>query len=50
LKRYKSSGIDEIPAEVIQAGGNNYVLRFTNVLIVFGMRKNFQSSGRNLLL
>jgi hypothetical protein len=26
LKRYKSSGINQIPAELIQAGGNLYVL------------------------
>jgi hypothetical protein len=50
LKRYKSPGIDQIPAELIQAGGIHYVLRSTNLLIVFGIRKNCQSIGRNLLL
>jgi hypothetical protein len=49
LKRYKSPGIDQIPAELIQAG-IHYVLRSTNLLIVFVIRKNCQSSGRNLLL
>jgi hypothetical protein len=49
LKRYKSPGIDEIPAELIQAGG---ALRseIHKLLIGFGIRKNYQNSGRNLLL
>jgi hypothetical protein len=50
FKRYKSPGIDQILAELIQAGGIHSVLRSTNLLIVFGTRKNCQSSGRNLLL
>jgi hypothetical protein len=50
LKRCKSPGIDQIPAERIQAGGIHYVLRSTILLIVFGIRKNCQSSERNLLL
>jgi hypothetical protein len=33
LKRYKSSGIDQIPAQWIHIGG--YVLRTTNILILF---------------
>jgi hypothetical protein len=32
LKRYKSLGADQIPAELIQAGGKHYVLRYTNLL------------------
>jgi hypothetical protein len=31
-------------------GGTHYVLRSTNLLTVFGIRKNCQNSGRNLLL
>jgi hypothetical protein len=27
LKRYKWSGADQIPAELIQAGGGHYILR-----------------------
>jgi hypothetical protein len=50
LKRYKSPGIDQIPAELIQPGKIHYVMRSTSLLIVFGIRKNFQFSGRNLLL
>jgi hypothetical protein len=50
LKMYKSPGTDQIPAELIQAGGIHYVLRSTNLLILIGIRKNFQNSGRNLLL
>jgi hypothetical protein len=52
LKRYKSSCIDQIPIEPIQAGGGGvyYVLRYINSLIVFGIRKNCQSSGSDLLL
>jgi hypothetical protein len=50
LKRYKAPGIDQISANLIQAGGIHYVLRSTKLLIVFGIRKNCQSSGRNLLL
>jgi hypothetical protein len=50
FKKYKSPGTDQIPAELIQAGGIHYVLRSTNLLTVFGMRKNCQSSGMNLLL
>jgi hypothetical protein len=32
LKRYKSSGADQIPAELIQAGGKHYILRSINLL------------------
>jgi hypothetical protein len=32
LKRYKSLGADQIPAELIQAGEKHYVLRYTNLL------------------
>jgi hypothetical protein len=35
LNIYKSPGIDQIPTEVIQAGGIHYVLRCTNLLILF---------------
>jgi hypothetical protein len=48
LKNYKSSGIDQIPTELIQAGGE-ILLRPTNSLILFGIRKNCLMSGRILL-
>jgi hypothetical protein len=50
LKKYKSPGSDQIPAKLIQAGDKCYCLRFTNSLILFGMRKNCLISGRSLLL
>jgi hypothetical protein len=52
LKRYeyKSPGIDQILAELIQAGKKHYVLRSINSLILFGIRKNCHGSGRSLLL
>jgi hypothetical protein len=51
LKRYKSPGADQILAELIQTGGiKHYVLKSTDLLILFGIRKNCHSSGRNLLL
>jgi hypothetical protein len=46
-KRYTSPGTDEIPAELIKAGGTYYVLKYTNVLILFAIWKNCHSSGRN---
>jgi hypothetical protein len=49
LKWYKSPGIYQVPAELIQTGGKTLCSRSTNLLIVSGI-KNFQSSGRNLLL
>jgi hypothetical protein len=32
LKRYKSSGADQIPDELIQAEGKHYILRSTILL------------------
>jgi hypothetical protein len=37
LKRYKSPGSDQIPAELIQPGGKNYGLRSISSLILFGI-------------
>jgi hypothetical protein len=50
LKKYKSTGSDQIPAKQIQARGEIYCLRSTNTLILFGIRKNCLISGRSLLL
>jgi hypothetical protein len=47
LKKYKSRGSEQIPAELIQAGGCQ---RSTNSLIQFGIRKNCLIRGRSLLL
>jgi hypothetical protein len=49
LKRYKSPGIDQIPAEMIQAGGDT-LRSDMHKLILFGITKNYHISGRNLLL
>jgi hypothetical protein len=32
LKRYKSPGVDQILAQLIQAGGEHYILRSINLL------------------
>jgi hypothetical protein len=32
LKRYKSPGADQIPAELIQAGGKHYILKSINLV------------------
>jgi hypothetical protein len=48
LKKYKSPGSDQIPAELIQV--KHYGLRSINSLILFGVKKNCLISGRSLLL
>jgi hypothetical protein len=50
LKRYRSPGTDHISTELIQAGSNKYILRSTDLLFVFGIRKKCHSSGRILSL
>jgi len=47
LKRHKSPGTDQIPAKLIKAGVEQLVLRSINLLILFGMRRNCQGSGKN---
>jgi hypothetical protein len=44
LKKYKSPGSGQIPAELIQAGGS------INSYILFGIKKSCLISGRSLLL
>jgi hypothetical protein len=39
LKKYKLPGSDKIPGELIETGGET-LLRFTNSLILFGIRKS----------
>jgi hypothetical protein len=43
-------GSDQIPAELIQAGGERLVSEITNALIPFGIKENCLISGRSLLL
>jgi hypothetical protein len=50
LKSYKFLGIDQIPAELIKAGMKHYVLRYADLFVVYGIRRNCHSSGKNLLL
>jgi hypothetical protein len=40
LKRYKSSGIDQIPAELIKQCVEQFALRSINLIILFGLRRN----------
>jgi hypothetical protein len=46
LKRYKSPGTDQIPAELIKAGVGQFALISINLLILFGIRTNFLMRGR----
>jgi hypothetical protein len=48
LKRYKSLGSNQIPAELIQAGGET-LLRSINSSILFGIKKNCLIGGKSLL-
>jgi hypothetical protein len=50
LKTYKLPGIDQILTELIKQEVIHYILRATSLLILFGIRKNWHSSGRSLLL
>jgi hypothetical protein len=47
LKRHKSPGTDEIPAELIKAGGRKIHSEVHNLLILFGIKRYCLSSGRN---
>ena len=47
LKSRKSPGIDQIPAELIKAGVEQFAWRLINLLLLFGRRRNCLRSGRN---
>ena len=47
LKSYKSPGVDQIPAELIKAGGRTICLEIHNLLLLFGRRRNCLKSGRS---
>jgi hypothetical protein len=49
LKSYKSPGTDQIPAKMINAGGETLSSEI-HKFILYGMRRSCHSSGRNLLL
>jgi hypothetical protein len=50
LKKYKPPSSYQIPAELIQAGGDHYCLQSTSSLTLFGIGKNCLISGWSLLL
>jgi hypothetical protein len=50
LKCYKFPGTEQIPAEFIKAGGEILCSEYTNLFVMYGIRGNCHSSGRNLLL
>ena len=43
LKRHKSPGIDQIPAELIKAEVGQFILRSISLLILFGVRRSGRS-------
>ena len=47
LKSHKSPGTDQIPAELIKAGVEQFAWRFINFLLLFGRRRNCLKSGRS---
>jgi len=47
LKSHKSPGTDQIPAELIKAGSQQFTMKSNNLLFLFGIRWNFLRSGRN---
>ena len=47
LKSHKSLGIDEIPAELIKAGGGTICGEIHKLITLFGRRRNCLKSGRS---
>jgi len=47
LKRHKSPGTDQIPAELITAGSKKLSLRSINLLFLFAIRRNCLKIGRS---
>jgi len=44
-KRHKSVATDQIPAEMIKAGGKQFALRSINLLILYEKRRNCLRNG-----
>jgi hypothetical protein len=47
LKSHKSPGVDQIPAEMIKTGVEQFAVRSIDLLILYGIRRNCLSSGRS---
>jgi hypothetical protein len=47
LKSHKSPGIDQIPAELIKAGGSPIHCAIHKLILLFGIRRNCLESGRS---
>jgi len=47
LKSKKSPVSDQITAELIKAGVEQFIWRFINLLLLFGIRRNCLKGGRN---
>ena len=47
LKSHTSPGIDQIPAELINVGVRQFAVRFINLLLIFGIRRNCLRIGRS---
>jgi len=47
LKGHKSPSIDQIPAELIKAGVEQFTVRPINLLLLFGVRRNCLRNGRS---
>jgi hypothetical protein len=50
LKKCKSPGSDQIPTELIQAGGEILLFAIHKLIILCGIRRNCLINGRSLLL
>ena len=46
-KNHKSPGTDQLPAELIKAGGRTICSRFINLLFLLGIRRNCLKNGRS---
>jgi len=47
IGKLKSPGFDQIPAELIKTGVEQFAWRFINLLRLFGRRRNCLKSGRS---
>ena len=47
LKRHTSPDIDQIPAQMIQTGVEQFILRSINLLILISIRRNFLRSRKS---